>query len=314
MKGGICCIGEVVVDFVAPEPNARLLDASTFKRCAGGAPANVAVGIARLGGRSSLISCVGKDCWGDYFEEVLREEGVCIKGIQRTPDASTTLAFVSLSEDGERDFSFIRSPGADTRLRADKLDEGTLDACSILHCGTFSMSSEPSRSATMAAIESVKGRGGIISLDVNYRASVWSTPQDAIDCVEEVLPRVDILKVSEEEALLLTGQAEPVKAAKLLLAKGVRVVLVSLGSEGCIVVTNTVRFSVPARVVECVDATGAGDSFIAAFLHRFLEGGLRFDDVNLLEESSRFACMAASITVTGYGAIPSLPREVLACS
>lgn len=306
--GEICCIGEVVVDFVAPEPTDRLLEASLFKRCAGGAPANVAVGVARLGGCSSLISCVGPDCWGDYFEEILSAEGVAISGLQRTANASTTLAFVSLSEDGERDFSFVRSPGADTLLSADKLDRATLDRCAVLHCGTFSMSSPTSCAATLSAIESVKARGAVVSLDVNYRASVWTSPEEAIDSVDAILSKVDILKVSEEESLLLTGFSDPARAAKQLLQKGPRVVLVSLGSEGCILAVDTMEVKVTAPSVECVDATGAGDSFIAAFLYRFVEAGLPFRDVNVLEKACRFACEAASVTVTGYGAIPSLPR------
>lgn len=308
MAGEICCIGEVLVDFVSPEANARLLDASSFKPCAGGAPANVAAGISRLGGRASLISCVGRDCWGDFLQEALQREGVNTRGIQRTAKGSTTLAFVSLSEGGERDFSFIRCPGADTLLAVEELDTEALGNCRILHCGTFSMSSEPSRTATLAAIDRVKARGGFVSLDVNYRESVWDSPQQAIDCVESILPKVDILKVSEEEAMLLTGFSDPTKAVRQLVGKGPRIVLVSLGSEGCLCVKETVKFSVPAVAVDCIDATGAGDSFIAAFLHRFVESGLLFDELDILEDACYFACAAAAVTVTGYGAIPSLPR------
>lgn len=308
MTRAICCIGEVLVDFVAPEPSERLLDASVFKRCAGGAPANVAVGIARLGGRSRLIACVGQDCWGDYLRDTLLNENVDTSGLQRTEEASTTLAFVSLSSGGEREFSFMRSPGADTRLASEKLDLEALRECDVLHCGTFSMSSEPARSATLRAIQEVKNNGGLVSLDVNYRASVWESSQLAMDCLESVLPEVDILKVSEEEAQLLTGLADSEKAGERLLCKGPKLVLVSLGSDGCLFLTDTVKVAVSAPVVRCVDATGAGDSFIAAFLRRFVDADLSFSDVGGLKDACRYACAAASMTVTGYGAIPSLPR------
>lgn len=297
------------MDFVSLDRSRRLLDAGSFKRCAGGAPANVAVGIARLGGRSSIISCVGRDCWGEYLREVLESEGVDTSGVQWTEDASTTLAFVSLSEDGERDFSFVRSPGADSRLSVDNLAVRVLDHCEVLHFGTFGLSSEPSRSATLAAIERVRRNGGIISLDVNYRASVWQSPRGAIDCVESVLSKVDILKVSEEEAELITGFADPARAAKQLLESGPRLVLVSMGRGGCVCVSSTVKFKVDAYVVACVDATGAGDSFIAAFLQRFLEAECPFANSDALGDACRFACAAASITVSGYGAIPSLPSR-----
>ncbi len=309
MNSEICCIGEVLMDFVALDRSERLLDAGTFQRCAGGAPANVAVGIARLGGRSSIISCVGVDCWGDYLVEVLQKEGVEVRGMQRTSDASTTLAFVSLSKEGERDFSFMRCPGADTRLSVESLDTSLLDECGLLHFGSFGLSSEPSRTATLAAVMRARSNGAVVSLDVNYRASVWLSPEDAIVCVESILPEVDILKVSEEEAELLTGSADPVDAAKQLIKNGPRLVLVSLGSEGCLCVSAAARFKVDAFAVTCVDATGAGDSFIAAFLQRFVEAKMPFDDSLALEDACRFACAAASLTVTGYGAIPALPRR-----
>ncbi|MDQ8197149.1 carbohydrate kinase [Pelagicoccus enzymogenes] len=307
MNGSICCLGEALVDFVSISNHRRLIDAEAFKPCAGGAPANVAVGIGRLGGQASLISCLGQDVWGDFLFEALKREGVDVRGVQRTGASSTTQAFVSVDEKGERDFSFIRSPGADTMLSDSRLDEGTLDACSVLHIGTFSFSSEPSRSASLEAVRRVKSHGGLVSLDVNYRASVWIDESEAIRCVESLLPSVDILKVSQEEARMLTGLDDLASAAKRLKELGPKLVLVSLDADGCLCMNDLVRFQVPAFRVECVDATGAGDSFIAAFLQRFVELGTLFEDVAKLEEACRFACAAASITVTGRGAIPSLP-------
>ncbi|MDQ8201515.1 carbohydrate kinase [Pelagicoccus sp. SDUM812003] len=314
MNDRICCIGESLVDFVSTKRCTRLLDAEAFKPCPGGAPANVAVAIARLGGRSSLISCVGEDAWGDFLRETLDREGVDTRGLQRTAGASTTLAFVSLDAEGDRDFSFMRSPGADTLLDASAMAEESLEDCGLLHFGTFSLSVEPSRGTTLEAVRRVRERGGLISLDVNYRESVWSSPEEAIRCVESVLPLVDILKVSWEEAVLLTGLEDRKLAVERLMSTGPRVVLVSLDAEGCLGANREAQFHVSAFLVPCVDATGAGDSFIGAFLQRFVELELPFENAERLEEACRFACAAASITVSGYGAIPSLPRreEVLA--
>ncbi|MDQ8180412.1 carbohydrate kinase [Pelagicoccus sp. SDUM812005] len=314
MKKGIFCIGEALVDFVAMGKSGRLLEAEAFKPCAGGAPANVAVAIARLGGDAGLVSCVGEDVWGDFLCEVFEREGVDVRGIQRTDRASTTQAFVSLDEDGDRDFSFVRCPGADTLLDGTRLESDCFDSCSILHFGTFSLSSEPSRAATLEAIRRVKEAAGLISLDVNYREGIWASEDEAIRWVESILPLVDILKVSLEELRLLTGMEDRRAAVKRLMGKGPRIALVSLDSEGCLCANHLARFDVSAFPARCVDATGAGDSFMGAFLHRFVELEFPFDDVDKLEDACTFACAAASVTVSGYGAIPSLPtrEEVLA--
>lgn len=307
MKERIVCIGEILVDFVAPEKNVALIEAKSFRPCAGGAPANVAVGIARLGGAATFLSCVGQDCWGEYLRKELEAEGVDVSGVQVTTEASTTLAFVSLFDGGERDFSFIRSPGADTKIETSKLTRAPLENCAILHFGTVSMTAEPSGQATRDAVGLARESGAAISLDVNYRANLWTSPQAAIECVRELLPSVDILKLSEEEAELVTSRGDLKTASMELLAMGPRVVLISLGAEGCVCAFGDSFFKVSAFPAACLDATGAGDSFMAGFLQRFFELKMRFEDRSVLEDACRFACAAASHTVQGYGAIPSLP-------
>lgn len=307
MKDTVVCVGEALVDFVAPDKNVPLVEAQSFRPCAGGAPANVAAGIARLGGASKIVSCVGQDCWGEFLRKELESESVDASDLQVCSAASTTLAFVSLFDDGERDFSFIRSPGADTKLDSSQFTFSSFESCRILHFGTMSLTAEPSAQATRDAVKAAREAGATISLDVNYRADLWTSSEEAIGCVNGLLPSVDILKLSEEEAVLVTGSRDLEGAAEELLGRGPRVVLISLGAQGCLCSTAESFFKVPAFSAECVDATGAGDSFMAGFLQRFLKRDLAFSDRSVLEDACRFACAAASCTVEGYGAIPSLP-------
>ena len=306
MDTDICCLGELLVDFVGTGGDA-------FRFCPGGAPANVAVGAARLGLRSALITCVGLDPFGDQLLKEMERDGVDVSGAQRAATAFTTLAFVSIGEGGERSFFFARSPGADTRLDEQYIPAGFVEGARALHFGSLSLTHELCYRATMEAIRRARSAGRLVTMDVNYRDTLWSNAQAAVKTIRTALPFVDILKVSEEEARLLTGLDDEPSAALRLLDTGPKVVLVTLGADGCLWASGGLVEHVPAVPAEIADTNGAGDSFMAAFLSEILRRA-KGDAIKNLEEETlraacRFAVTAASITVTRSGAIPALPTR-----
>ncbi len=306
MDTDICCLGELLVDFVGTGGDA-------FHFCPGGAPANVAVGAARLGLRSALITCVGSDPFGDQLLAEIEREGVDISGAQRAATAFTTLAFVRIAEGGERSFFFARSPGADTRLDEQYIPAGLVEGARVLHFGSLSLTHELCYRATMEAIRRARAAGRLVSMDVNYRDTLWSSPHAAVKTIRTALPFVDILKVSEEEARLLTGLEDESAAALQLLDTGAKVALVTLGADGCLWASGGVVERLRAMPAKVVDTNGAGDSFMAAFLGALLwraEGGaIERVGVESLRADCSFAVAAASITVTRSGAIPALPTR-----
>lgn len=201
----ITAVGELLIDFTEAGlgENGRRL----FEQNPGGAPANLLTLAARLGFYTAFAGKVGRDMHGIYLKSVLEREGIDTRGLVLSDEAFTTLAFVALSETGERTFSFARKPGADTLLRKDELPLGLLRDTRILHFGSLSLTDEPARSATLFAVETEKRSGALISYDPNYRAPLWKSRSEAVDRMRSVLPLVDILKLSEDEAALLSDKA-----------------------------------------------------------------------------------------------------------
>jgi fructokinase len=216
---------------------------------------------------------------------------------------------VALSETGERSFSFARKPGADTCLTQAELREDLIKDSKVFHIGSLSLTAEPARGTTFRALEVAKENGCIISYDPNYRAPLWDSVDAAVEGMRSVLDYVDVMKLSDEETELLTGKKAPEEAADSLLAKGVKIVAVTLGAEGALVCTKEGKVIVPGYKANLVDTTGAGDSFWGGFLHKLLESGKRPEDV-ILEEAASFAKYGnavASLCVEKRGAIPAMP-------
>ncbi len=306
----ITTIGEVLVDLTQTFTDENGI--ANFAANPGGAPANVAVAASRLGARTAFIGCIGKDSFGDILRRTLADNNVCIDGLQQTDEASTTLAVVSVSKSGERSFSFIRKPGADMLIDSEKAI-ANVHGTGLLHFGSVSLTDPRCRAVIKEVVKAARGEGALITYDPNYRASLWVDVQEAVLRMREVLPLCDIIKISEEETLLLTGESEPEKAAQVLISQGLRLVLVTLGSEGAYFCTKDMHGTVEGCKVNVVDTNGAGDTFFGAFLSRIaLRGGL--DDIGLDEIRSfvAFANKAASLTTSRRGAIPAMPylREV----
>ncbi len=299
---GVVSFGELLIDFVARETGVTVGEASGFDKKPGGAPANVAVAVAKLGQRSAFLGQVGNDPFGHYLDGVLSAEGVDTSGLRFSETARTALAFVSLRADGERSFVFYRHPSADMIMRPEDVAFDLIDGQDIFHYGSLTLISEPGRSATLAAVEYARSRGLTISYDPNLRLSLWEDAETARAGLLSGLDYAHIVKVSDEELVFLTGDDDPAP----LWRDGMRMIVVTHGAGGATLHTHNQIITAPGFRVNAVDTTGAGDGFVAGFLICLLENGL---ETNALAASLRFANAVGAIATTARGAIPALPTR-----
>ena len=303
-------LGEFLIDLFPAEKGKRFAEVSAFSPKPGGAPANVAVAAARLGAATAFIGKVGADFFGEHLREVLTREKVDTRGLMIDPDARTTLAFIS-HPDHNNDYIFYRNPGADQRLRPDELDRALLASTRALHVGSISLTDEPARSATLEAIRIVKGKNAFVSFDVNYRPALWRSPDEALTQIAALLPEADLLKVNEHELELLTNVQDIEKGSGLLLARGPKLIVVTLGVQGSYFRTAAKSGYMAGFKVDAIDSTGCGDSFTGALLSQLIQHCMNNLDAHI-EKALQFANAAGAITATRRGAIPALPtaREV----
>ncbi len=309
----IICLGELLIDFVSLDRDMSLAGSSGFKKAPGGAPANVAAGVARLGLKAGFIGKVGDDPFGAYLRNVLDELGVDTSFLMADPDARTTLSFVAQKSDGVRDCMFYRNPGADMRLRPDELDGNYFGGAAIFHFGSISLGCEPVKSATLHAIKLAREKGALISYDPNLRPSLWPDMETARREILAAFPLADIVKISEEEYGDILGVDSPEACAEAILGMGAKLVVVTLGPNGCYYSDGTHSGSLPTfGDVTVVETTGAGDAFVAATLSG-IRSRLKNGDPGALRADDAFrrilfsANAAGSLATTKLGAIPSLP-------
>jgi fructokinase len=283
------CLGELLIDFVSLKAGVRLADAPEFRRAAGGAPANVAVGLARLGVETAFVSKVGADEFGEFLRATLEREGVDTSGLITTKQAPTGLAFVSLAKDGERTFAFYRDPCADTLLAPEDLRERPWRGAQVFHYGSISLIAEPSRSATLAAIARAEERGMLISCDPNLRLPLWRSAQEARAGMKLALRYPHIVKISEEEVDFLGSVP---RAPLVVVTRGAR--------GGTVIEAGRRLFDFPAFRVKAIDSTGAGDAFTAGLLYGMLRG-------LPLPETIRVAAACGALVTLRRGAIPAMP-------
>lgn len=310
----IFTIGEALIDFIPEQKGALLKDVASFQKAPGGAPANVAATVAILGGQSYFIGKLGQDAFGDFLVEVLQNIGVGIDYIQRTDKANTALAFVSLREDGERDFSFYRSPSADMLLEEGEINENWFKAGDILHFCSVSLVDAPVRKAHIAAIKAVKAAGGTISFDPNIRLPLWKDHNEYRKVIRDFLKFADILKISEDEIEFITGMKDEKKAIKWLLSLKIKILLITRGQNGVSAYYNGDEMKVLGYRVSVEDTTGAGDAFIGSFLYKLLINNIDIKHVSNedLKEILKFSNAVAALTTTKKGAISAIPsREVV---
>lgn len=306
----IVTLGEALVDMVGEAGDAGgLADAVTFHRAAGGAPANVAVGAARLGAAAGFVGKVGADPFGDHLIGTFVAEGVDVSQVSRSEEFPTALAFVSHGAAGEREFTFYRHAAADLQLRPDDFAHDYVAGAALLHVGSLSLTAEPARSATYAALEVARGAGVPRSVDPNLRLDQWPDAATARRTVIELSTHASVLKVSEEELEFLAGSTGALGAASLM-HEDLLLLCVTRGAAGVEYYTPSAAGSVAGFAVRPVDTTGAGDAFVAALLVGLSRtGGLEdaLDDLALLERILLRANAFAALTVTRKGAIPAMP-------
>lgn len=302
----VTCIGELLIDFVSDRAGVTLAEADRFVKAAGGAPANVAVGLARLGVDAAFVGKVGDDPFGRWLADVVAREGVDVRQLTFDTRARTALAFVSLTADGERDFTFYRHPSADQLHDVSDLDASALASSRVLHHGSIGLIQEPSRSATYHAIRTVRAAGGRISFDPNLRLPLWP---DAAAARREILaawPHAHVIKISDEELRFLTGSDASASARSLSMAH-TDLLLVTRGRDGVEWHRADAWGTVDGFEVDVVDTTGAGDAFVAAFLAAWSNDPTLAGDDARLEDTLRRANAFAALTTTRKGAIPALP-------
>lgn len=306
-KVDIVALGELLIDFTEAGYGAD--GRKLFEQNPGGAPANLLTVASHMGYKTSFIGKVGKDMHGEFLKNTLEKEGIDTSSLVMDENYFTTLAFVEIDKSGERKFSFARKPGADTQLTVGELDKKLLSDCKIFHFGSLSLTDYPSSEATIQAFQMAKAEGAIISYDPNYRASLWENQKSAVETMKSVIPYVDVMKVSDEESLLLTQANDFETAADVLLAMGPKLVAVTLGESGVLVATRYKKSIVAGFKAEVVDTTGAGDSFWGGFLSKFLSYNSNVENLawEQVEECARFGNAVASLCVQRRGGIPAIP-------
>ena len=296
----LICVGEMVIDFLPGT------EESSYIRKAGGAPANVAVAVARNGLDVGFCGRVGNDDFGRFLIKTLEDNRVAVTCPKLVDEAITTMAFVSLDAHGDRSFTFARKPGADMFLTREDVDAAGVRDADMVHAGSCSLSRDPAADATVYAISESKRNGKLVSFDVNYRNLMWQDDRDAcIAAVQKILPNVDFLKISEEEEDMLG--AAPEEAAETY---GISVLVETLGSAGAKCHWNGKVLHIPGRKANCVDTTGAGDAFWGGFLSYLLRAGVTSTadlTEDLLLKAMHYGNVAGWLCVQKKGAMESLP-------
>ncbi|EPO0698681.1 aminoimidazole riboside kinase [Escherichia coli] len=298
MSAKIWVLGDAVVDLL-PESDGRLLP------CPGGAPANVAVGIARLGGTSGFIGRVGDDPFGALMQRTLLTEGVDITYLKQDEWHRTSTVLVDLNDQGERSFTFMVRPSADLFLETTDLP------CwrhgEWLHLCSIALSAEPSRTSAFTAMTAIRHAGGFVSFDPNIREDLWQDEHLLRLCLRQALQLADVVKLSEEEWRLISGKTQNDRDICALAKEyEIAMLLVTKGAEGVVVCYRGQVHHFAGMSVNCVDSTGAGDAFVAGLLTGLSSTGLSTDE----REMRRIIDLAqrcGALAVTAKGAMTALP-------
>lgn len=303
----VVTLGELLIDFVPTVSGVTLIEAPAFKKAPGGAPANVAAGLAKLGVSCAFLGKVGDDAFGQFLKDTLDEAGVDTSGLVFSQEARTALAFVSLRADGEREFMFYRNPSADMLYTPQEVAYDLIEGAKIFHFGSISLITEPSRSATLAAVEAAHANGLLVSYDPNLRLVLWPDIDAAKEGMLSVWEQAEIIKVSDEELVFLTGLSDIDRAVEQLWHDCLQLMVVTLGKEGSRYYTPELQGEVPGFTVESVDTTGAGDGFVAGLLFGLLNHAEDWQEESRLQAICRLANAIGALTTTERGAIPALP-------
>lgn len=302
-------LGELLIDFVSLTVDVPLSECPSFVKAPGGAPANVAVGLAKLGVSVGFIGKVGDDPFGHFLRGVVEREGVDVTHLKFDRSARTTLAFVANRSDGRKEISFYRNPGADQMLSPQDIDKDYIKAAKLFHFGSVSLSHSPSREATLYAAELAKSFGLLVSYDPNWRPPLWDDHEEGRRMIWHAMRFADIVKLAEEEWEFVTSTADLSEGAKKILDAGAKLVVVTMGERGAWFTNGTVSRDVEPFDVDVVDPLGAGDGFMAAMLAQLI--GKRIEELSCDEiyQIIRIANASGALTCTRMGVIPALPTK-----
>lgn len=310
MTYDVAALGELLIDFTQ---NGKSRQGNPlFEANPGGAPANVLAMLAKLERSCAFLGKVGADGFGDQLETTLRAAGIDARGLRRDAAVHTTLAVVQTLEGGDRDFSFYRRPGADVMLTEDELDRDALKSCRVFHFGSLSLTDEPARSATRAALALARSSGALVSFDPNLRPPLWESDGQAREQIAWGLAQCDILKIADNELAFLCGTDDFDRGAAMLREQypNLRLLNVTAGAAGSYSYYGELRAFEPGCTLGgVIETTGAGDTFCACVLHYVLENGLDGLTEKQLHEMLRFANAAAYLVTTRRGAIRSMPER-----
>ena len=312
----ILCFGEALIDFLA-RPGETPDAPRAFLQFAGGAPANVAMAVARLGGNAQFIGMLGQDMFGDFLLDSLRDAGVGIDGIVRTDRAKTALAFVALDAEGERSFSFYRPPAADLLFRDEHFIPSMFEQASALHACSNSLTEPAIAEATYAGLRGARAAGALASVDLNLRQVLWASDIDPTPWLWRLLDEAVLVKLARDE---LDYLAEPLDSEdavfERLFAGHARLVLVTDGAADMHWRTRTARGTVAGFHVRAIDTTAAGDAFVGGLLFKLAQEGVdaaSFDafiaDENAIRDAMRFGAACGALAVTRHGAFAAMPSH-----
>lgn len=310
----VVALGELLIDFACLST-----DESGYPTMAahpGGAPANFLAALTKFGAKTALLGKVGTDAFGKMLLGTLTQSGIETRGIVKSDDVFTTLAFVTFDEHGDREFSFSRKPGADTCIAFEELDLSLIDESRVFHFGTLSLTDEPARTTTQKAVAYAKSKGKLITYDPNLRKPLWKSLEEAKEQLIWGLTQADVVKISDEEVEFLFGLGVEEGADYILRSFGVKLVFVTCGPDGCFFKNAIASGKVPSLSgIHVIDTTGAGDIFGGSAVWKLLGTGKAPE--TLTEEELRdvasFACTSAGLSTTRSGGISSVPsyKEVL---
>ena len=305
----VTALGELLIDFTCESTDAT--GYPTMAAHPGGGPPNFLAALSKFGAKTALIAKVGTDAFGNLLKKTLLQLGIDNSAIISDDSVFTTLAFVTLDETGDREFSFARKPGSDTQLKFEEVDLSYIDNARAFHFSTLSLTDEPSRSTTYQVVEYARSKGKLVHFDPNLRKPLWKSEESAKEQILWSLHQADVVKISDEEVEFLWNCSPEEGADKLLAEFGVSLAMVTLGPKGCLLKTKNARFQTHGPKVNPVDTTGAGDIFGGSALSRLLEldksiAGLTEEDLAYI---ARFATTAASLSTEFAGGIPSIQSK-----
>ncbi len=302
----IIAVGELLIDFT-PAPDQH------FKANPGGAPCNFLTMAQNLGSKTAFIGKVGADAFGNSLKDVLLSQGIDVNGLIQDSRYGTTLAFVHLTPEGDRSFSFYRKGCADVMLYKEDVDFDKIDQTKALHFGSLSFTDEPSRSTVLEMLEYAKQKNKTITYDPNYRPALWDDAATAIKYMKKGMAYADIVKVSDEELELISGVKDMATGCQILHDMGVKMIFVTLGNKGALYSYRKGSGIVEGIKVKVVDTTGAGDTFFGATVHQIIALDCPIDQIESeqIEAILKVSNTAAAICIEGFGGIPSIPSKAV---